>query len=60
MKALIIAASLIQLLTWLPRKVLHVIHVVPAAIDEEIGTRAMLLELWLEKKGEKKTRPGDN
>ncbi|MCA9817089.1 MAG: hypothetical protein KC652_18390 [Cyanobacteria bacterium HKST-UBA01] len=53
MKALIIAASLIQLLTWLPRKVLHVIHVVPAAIDEEIGTRAMLLELWLERKGEK-------
>lgn len=53
MKALIIAASLIQLLTWLPRKILHVMHVVPAVVDEEVGTRALMVELWLERKGEK-------
>ena len=49
MKALIIAASLIQLLTWLPRKILHITH--ETALEVEV--RALQAELWLEKKGEK-------
>lgn len=44
MKALIIAASLIQLLTWLPRKVLHVTHIT----SEEIEVAALRSELKLE------------
>lgn len=42
---LLIAISFLQVVTWLPRKILHITHNTAAAISD----RSLLSELWLER-----------